>query len=421
MKIGLLLSLVIVSGLASAQVRQPIDRRSLLLQPNQLLTVRYDQPYTSVVIRLSSGQSLSGAYIVAADDTIRFTPEPHAADGQPASTLCVFGKPITQLDIYTGTLAGEVTLQSLYVPPLPAGYVQAQMQALTKGARANCEKPTVVPVSVWRRGLTPPKELPIQTKVQFVVVHHSAGSNTPKDYTEEVRNIYVFHTQSNGWNDVGYNFLIGRDGSIFEGRDGQGLIDGDNVLGAHFCGQNSGTMGICLMGNFNDVQPSDVSLAALDQLIGWKLKKEGLQPVGTSLHAGSGKVLNKISGHRDGSCSTECPGENLYAKMPAIRQDVANACSFGPLVLATEPTIFDWTVYPNPGRDTFTVHYRAVDAGRVSFDLVDGVGRQMSIRARASGPDQWQITLDTVPSGLYWLRCRDGEQTTVRKLWRGQE
>lgn len=410
---------MLLSGWASAQAVRQSERREVVVPPNQAITVRYDQPYTSALLYFADGQSLRGTYLIAAGDTLHLRPEPHAPAGQPMSALCVFRQPVAQLSLQTGSLSGAVTLLTLYAPPLPQS-VQHQIRASAR-LKADCAKPDVVPASVWRQGLTPPKEKPVATKVQFVIVHHSAGSNATTNFTEEVRNIYLQHTQINGWNDTGYNFLIGRDGVIYEGRDGQGLMDGDNVLGAHFCSHNSGTMGICLMGNFNDVQPSEASLVSLRQLTGWKLKKEGLQPIGTAFHASSTKQLNLISGHRDGLCATECPGNNLYAALPAIRQEVSRTCSFASPVLATEPAAADWTVYPNPSPGTFFVQHTAVDPGRVHFDLVDGLGRKWPVVTAPAGTGQWRITAEAALPGLYWLRCLDGTTITARPVWRSRE
>ncbi len=423
MKLRLLFLLMLGSGWALAQTDRQSERRVFPVRPGQLLTITYGQPYSSALIYFTEGQSLAGTYLIAAGDTLRLQPEPHAPASQPMSALCTFRHPVSQVLLQTGALAGEVTLLTLFVPPLPAGYVQAQMQSAR--LRADCANPGFVPASIWRKGLAPPKERPVQTKVQFIIVHHSAGSNVTTDYTEEVRNIYLLHTQVNGWNDVGYNFLIGRDGVVYEGRDGQGLMDGDNVLGAHFCSQNSGTMGICLMGNFNDVQPSAASIAALDQLIGWKLKKEGLQPIGMAVHPGSARQLNLISGHRDGVCATECPGNTLYAALPVIRQEVSNTCSFTtalePTPLATEPNTADWTVYPNPARGSFFIHHPASDPAQVRFELIDGLGRTWPVSAAQTSTNHWRITSDITTAGFFWLRCSDGTTTAVRRLWRSSD
>ncbi|MEZ0538564.1 N-acetylmuramoyl-L-alanine amidase [Fibrella arboris] len=420
MKPRFFLLLLLLTASAMAQTRRQADGRELVVHSNKAYRLTVDQPYTSALIAYPTGETLQGTYLVVAGDTLPLQADPHAGAGKPMSALVVFRQPVTQLTLQTGTLAGAVLLQLFYAPPLPAGYVQAQVSALARQG-SECVKPAVIPASVWRAGLTPPKELPVQTKVQFIVVHHSVTSNTATDQVEEVRNIYLLHTLSNGWNDIGYNFLIGRDGVIYEGRDGQGMMDGDNVLGAHFCAQNSGTMGICLLGNFNEAQPGSSAIASLAKLIGWKLKKEGLQPIGMAFHPGSAKQLDVISGHRDGVCTTECPGNNLYAALPAIRQEVGQVCSFEPTPLATGSSDVDWVVYPNPSRAMFQVRYRSNDPFQVRFDLFDLLGNHWPVRTTYLGADTWQVASESLPTGLFFLRYTDGPASAVKQIWHSRE
>ena len=79
-------------------------------------------------------------------------------------------------------------------------------------------------------------------QVRFSVVHHTAGRN---DYSRGeaaaiVKGIQLYHVQGNGWNDIGYNFLVDRFGTIYEGRFGGSER---NVVGAHAQGFNTGSVG----------------------------------------------------------------------------------------------------------------------------------------------------------------------------------
>jgi hypothetical protein len=148
-----------------------------------------------------------------------------------------------------------------------------------------------------------------------VVVHHTAGSN---DYTRAeskaiVRGVYAYHTQSRGWCDIGYNFLIDRFGDVFEGRDG-GIRRA--VRGAHAGDYNVNTTGISLMGNFDLVTPTPAMRQTLVSLIAWRL--------GTAYHHAYGKPfvfdrrISRISGHRD-VMATACPGQYVYDWLPRLR------------------------------------------------------------------------------------------------------
>ena len=82
-------------------------------------------------------------------------------------------------------------------------------------------------------------------------MHHTAGRN---DYTRAqapaiVRGIQLFHVKGNGWNDIGYNFLVDRFGTIYEGRFGG--VD-RNVIGAHALGFNTESVGIALLGTYGN-------------------------------------------------------------------------------------------------------------------------------------------------------------------------
>jgi uncharacterized protein with LGFP repeats len=148
-----------------------------------------------------------------------------------------------------------------------------------------------------------------------VVVHHTAGSNdyTRKESAAIVRGVYAYHTQSRGWCDIGYNFLIDRFGTVYEGRDG-GIRK--PVRGAHAGDYNVNTTGISLMGNFDLVKPTPAMRQSLISLIAWRL--------GTAYHHAYGKPfvfdhrISRISGHRD-VMPTACPGQYVYDWLPRLR------------------------------------------------------------------------------------------------------
>lgn len=177
----------------------------------------------------------------------------------------------------------------------------------------------------------PPGYLP-DGKIKAVVVHHTADSN---DYTcaeapAVIRGIYAYHVMQLGWKDIGYNFLVDRCGTLYEGR--KGGVDRP-VMGAHAYGFNTETTGVSVLGTYTDVTPSQAVLAAVARVAAWKLGQYGVNPAGTAtLTAGDagrnyfGTTWAKgarlsfpaIHGHRDGY-NTQCPGDQLYAQLPTIR------------------------------------------------------------------------------------------------------
>jgi hypothetical protein len=151
-----------------------------------------------------------------------------------------------------------------------------------------------------------------------VFVHHTVNSN---DYTRAqsagiVRGIYAYHTQSRGWCDIGYNFLVDRFGQIYEGRRG-GMRK--PVRGAHAGDYNTNSTGISLIGNFEATKPKRKMKRALVKLIAWRNGTTYLGAYGPArIHD---KTFRRISGHRD-AMSTACPGQRVYDWLPRLRERV---------------------------------------------------------------------------------------------------
>jgi hypothetical protein len=181
--------------------------------------------------------------------------------------------------------------------------------------------------------------------VKFAVVHHTVNVNT---YTADeaddlVRGIYYFHTHGNGWCDVGYNFLVDRFGRVYEGRFGG--VDRP-VIGAHSGGFNTSSTGVAMIGDYQAVAPVAATLTGVRDLLAWKLAYHGVDPRSqvtvtsngsTRYPSGQVVTLPNVIGHRDVS-ETECPGDQGYPKIGALRIDVQNA------ILATQPfPLAGWT------------------------------------------------------------------------------
>lgn len=93
--------------------------------------------------------------------------------------------------------------------PLPSAH------AATAGCMSRADWGADETISGWSHG-------DVQTFApdQVVTVHHTAGSNDlSQDYAATVRAIYVYHVQSNGWSDIGYQYLIDGNGVVYEGRN----------------------------------------------------------------------------------------------------------------------------------------------------------------------------------------------------------
>ncbi|MBU6325301.1 MAG: N-acetylmuramoyl-L-alanine amidase [Bacteroidetes bacterium] len=306
MGISLLCSLPLIPA-AQAQNSHRIQKTGPLpLDAFQPVDILLPAPYDCFVLRVNG--DVLPEFLLLDGDTLR--PDPHAPEGCVQSLPQFTKKAGVQLPVSA----------SLTVFFMEVGSAGMPMPAAPRN-----NMPPVIPQSIWRAGLNPPKPGPVSTPTEHAIIHHSAGNTNETDYVKVVRSYYLLHTEVNGWDDIGYNFLIASDGSIFAGRDPQGVqgVRQDNVRGAHFCGKNEYTMGVCLIGDYTSVQPPFPAVNSLCRLLAWKLEQDGLNPFGAMKHPdNSGSLLGTLAGHRDG-CSTECPGDKVYAQAEAIRECVA--------------------------------------------------------------------------------------------------
>jgi hypothetical protein len=157
------------------------------------------------------------------------------------------------------------------------------------------------------------------------IVHHTAGAagSSPAQSAAIVRGIQVYHVQGNGWNDIGYNFLVDRFGQVFEGRYG-GIER--NVIGAHAQGFNTGSVGISVLGNYDSAALSPAAREAVSRVIAWRLDVAHVHPLSriTSISSGNARFrkglpvwLRAVSGHRD-TGFTSCPGKSVHGQLGAI-------------------------------------------------------------------------------------------------------
>jgi hypothetical protein len=190
--------------------------------------------------------------------------------------------------------------------------------------------PAIVPRLGWRANEAIRRAQPsYASSVRYSIVHHTAGSNTyaPGESAAIVRAIQTYHVKGNGWNDIGYNFLVDKYGQVFEGR--YGGID-KNVVGAHAEGFNTGSVGVAVLGEYTSLAVTTQAREALARLLAWRLDYAHVDPL-TILSVPSGGnarfpsgipvFLRAVSGHRD-TGFTDCPGTALYNLLNGIAGDV---------------------------------------------------------------------------------------------------
>lgn len=170
---------------------------------------------------------------------------------------------------------------------------------------------TAAPFHVIRRaewGAKPPTEAYTVHAPYYFTIHHTQ-SHYPRTYTEsvaEMQFIQDFHQNGRGWIDIAYHFLIDPMGNIFEGRP-------IRALGAHVKGHNTGNIGISIMGNYHPPQHDPITQATINSFVA----------VGRYLKDTYDVNVSSFYAHRDLG-KTDCPGDDLYAKKPMLRDLIFN-------------------------------------------------------------------------------------------------
>jgi hypothetical protein len=199
---------------------------------------------------------------------------------------------------------------------------------------AKLKAPPIVSRAQWRADESIRGSVAGWAPVRKLIVHHTASSNRANDLAV-VRFTYAYHVLGRGYSDVGYNFFIGRDGRIYEGRRARRYARGEihsgedgaknGVIGGHALAHNAGSCGIALLGNFEHARPTRAAVISLIRLLAWEAQRHRIDPLGSDKYTGVTGVTQRfpnIVGHR-GVGATACPGARLNVLLPAIRQQVA--------------------------------------------------------------------------------------------------
>ena len=262
----------------------------------------------------------------------------------------------------------------------------ARAAASPKQQAAPGTPPTIIPRAAWGGDSVPPRSPPAYGVVQLGFVHHTVTANdyTPDQSASMVLGIAKYHRDTNGWNDIGYNFVVDQYGQVFEARAG-GVEQA--VIGAQAQGYNSQSTGVAVLGTFTGVPIPEAAMAAITQLLGWKLTRHGVPcEGGLTIISGGGSLnryssgtpvaMQRISGHRDGD-STECPGDALYAQLPELRRRAAGLA--GPIVAHGEISL-------QPSSGAIGYGANAVFKGTVIRpDSSAGAGEVVALQKRGSG------------------------------------
>ncbi len=287
------------------------------------------------------------------------------------------------------------------VRDLRASFVRSPELRIPLRAVASAGAPAIVPRSAWGADEAIRKGTPqYAPAIRFASVHHTAGPNSysPAQAAAIMRGIEVYHVKSNGWNDIGYNFLVDRYGTVYEGR--YGGID-RNVVGAYARGFNNGSIGVAVIGTFTTSAIPAAAETSLENLLAWRLDLAHVDPVSTLTFVSGGSeryraglpvVLRAVSGHRDTGLTT-CPGDLLYARLATI---AAKTQAIG------LPKLYEPKVTGGPG-GVVTFEARVSSAAAWKVIVTDALGQQLTVGS-GKGPTvdyAWDASLVT-STGVSW-------------------
>ena len=181
-------------------------------------------------------------------------------------------------------------------------------------------------------------------KVNKIMIHHTAESlDQDADDATLMRAIYAYHAHK--WGDIGYNYVIGQRWAIYEWRAGW-----DYTEWAHVYGNNQGSIGISMIGNYETLTVNKDQKAGLIEAVEYVTRKYGIsldtQVIGAHLcpkwEVCRWKSVenSSLAAHRD-YANTSCSGKNLYALLPEIRTLVASRIGSISPVLNQSPKVID--------------------------------------------------------------------------------
>ncbi|MFB8394997.1 peptidoglycan recognition protein family protein [Streptomyces yangpuensis] len=192
----------------------------------------------------------------------------------------------------------------------------AALPVAAAGRAYSAAGPEIIGCAAWGARAASEPVVVLANRPERIIVHHTATANVT-DYSRQraialARAIQTYHMDAQGWIDTGQHFTVSRGAFVLEGRHNSlaELNSGRRqVRAAHCVGQNTVSIGIENEGTYTSEAPPAAQYAALADLCAHICDHYGLP-------------ASEIYGHRDFN-STACPGDRLYALLPALRRDVA--------------------------------------------------------------------------------------------------
>ncbi len=259
-------------------------------------------------------------------------------------------RPVGDLRLHFVVGAGRPPDAGLGTSPGGAAGVAASLPLAQPMLDAGPGQPPIIARAAWGQGVAHPRHTPVYGSVKLAFVHHTVNPNgySAAEVPGMLRAIFAYHVGVRGWWDIGYNFIIDAFGRIWEGRAGG--ID-MAVVGAQAGAYNTESTGVAMLGDFMNALPAPAARRSLAQLVAWKLSLHGVPATGrvtvvvdpadafyTRFRPGAHVSLPRVAGHRDGDL-TNCPGNALYAQLPALRPRISGLAGVPAGLTAGPPSV----------------------------------------------------------------------------------
>ncbi|PKQ27319.1 MAG: hypothetical protein CVT64_02510 [Actinobacteria bacterium HGW-Actinobacteria-4] len=385
------------------ELEEMLDGRMAVTTVSSVVPLRVDSPYILGVTWPAVDQAIIEARVMFGDEWDHWqrigVERTNGADGDTSAGTepFIIGSAVAlQVRVVTPGQPGDGIVMHLFSADQPATEVSLTQGELgsSRGFSLATElpvpqslqtaivnpQPTILLRSSW--GAVAPSGVFDPGTVRGAAVHHTAGVNnySSAQVPGILRAIQQYHMQGRGWFDIGYNFLVDRYGTIWEGRAG-GITN--TWKGVHSHSFNGAVTGVSVMGNFQEAGVPAAAVNSLVALLIWKFNLHGVDANGVLLH--NGGVFPTILGHRDvPEASTACPGIHLHSLLPTIRARVAAGQGIPPYVFSQDVTGNGAHDILVTAGDTATVFVAdpgsgGGPAGHVPFAGVEQLGVDMSL------------------------------------------
>jgi hypothetical protein len=374
--------IVVVEHSADASVPRRVATRSerVVRSVTSAATVALTRPATSVATYWQGNPDAHVTLAFSSDGVHFGTPKSAGRDemGEQRKNGTTYGALLSAPGAVAVRVRSDRTLARLTVLGLSDGVTTAAREPTPSPtpavAGAATAEPSVVSRGSWGADPAYMTWAPEFYPTKKLIVHHTATSDSYIDRAgaeAQIRSIYYYHSVTQGWGDIGYNFLIDKFGTIYEGRYSRDYAGanptGDDATGrgvtaAHTAGWNSGTAGVALLGTLTTHDATPAARDALTRLLAWEASRNGINPEATEAYVNpvSGATINSpnIAGHRD-YAATACPGDTFYPALPGIRRDVAALIAGGTPAPDTTPPSQPTGLTAVAGRTQVTLTWNA--------------------------------------------------------------